>query len=96
MCGAVTGEGSVPKDAVLYNTPSYLTLTLESLPTEELLEMASTIDKRERATELSSLSSQVDDTSYRPSSPSTINDEDTNINQTLSLSPSSNDTNTHT
>ena len=52
--------------------------------------------KRERAAELSSLSSQADDTSYRPSSPSTINDEDTNINQTSSLSPSSNDTNTYT
>ena len=26
--GAVTGEGSVHLDAVLYNTPSYLTLTL--------------------------------------------------------------------
>ena len=27
---AVTGEGSVHSDAVLYNTPSYLTLTLTS------------------------------------------------------------------
>ena len=52
--------------------------------------------KRERAAELSSLSSQADDTNYRPSSPSTINDEDTNINQTSSLSPSSHDTNTYT
>ena len=52
--------------------------------------------KRERAAELSSLSSQADDTSYRPSSPSTINDEDTNNNWTSSLSPSSYDTNTHT
>ena len=69
---------------------------LSSLPSQELLEAASTIDERERAVELSSLPSQVDDTSYRPSSPSTINDEDTNINQTSSLSPSSNDTNTYT
>ena len=52
--------------------------------------------KRERAAELSSLPSQADDTSYRPSSPSTINDEDTNNNWTSSLSPSSNDTNTYT
>ena len=39
--------------------------------------------------------SQADDTSYRPSSPSTINDEDTNNNWTSSLSPSSYDTNTY-
>ena len=51
--------------------------------------------KRERAAEPSSLSSQADDTSYRPSSPSTINDEDTNNNWTSSLSPSSYDTNTY-
>ena len=46
--------------------------------------------------QLSSLPSQVDDTSYRPSPPSTTNGEDANNNWTSSLSPSSNDTNTYT
>ena len=73
-------------------------------PAAKLYELATAIEslERERAAEVdalnqpSSLPSQTDDTSYRPSSPLTPNGEDTNNLWNSSLSPSSNDTNTYT